>query len=277
MGLCKANRGNLMQHWVLCELLRRLGQRDFKHLMFICTHSMAPWSVPERRDDEARNRCRQVFHLARRRIGNQRINAYEEAWFALSASDGLPYPSSAMFVKHLWKEKLSLLLCEAAHDVSDEIDGWLGTPGIKARLEGSRLSRGDWRLAFSDPFTAGDADVLIIEMDPMRFEHHSPHECSRKDRAVLFPEDLDLTTTALSGLTIPVLVQISSFSANNGNSHQIVEQTTTARLRESGFTLLYRAMVGGQMLTLIYGRHADSLTPSPDFETAFATWLTDIG
>src|SRR5207302_2024849 len=42
MGLCKANRGNLMQHWVLCEVLRRVGQQEFKHLLFTCTHSMAP-------------------------------------------------------------------------------------------------------------------------------------------------------------------------------------------------------------------------------------------
>lgn len=51
MGLCKGNRGNLMQHWVLCELLHRIGQQDFKHLSLSCTHSMAPWSMPERAED----------------------------------------------------------------------------------------------------------------------------------------------------------------------------------------------------------------------------------
>ena len=46
MGLCKGNLGNLMQHWVLCETLGRLGEQEFESLHMICTHSMAPWSLP---------------------------------------------------------------------------------------------------------------------------------------------------------------------------------------------------------------------------------------
>lgn len=277
MGLCKGNRGNLMQHWVLCEILHRLRQRDFKHLLFACTHSMAPWSVPERQDDEASNRCRRVFHLARQRIENERPTAYEEAWFALSATGGLPYPSSALFAQHIWQEELSMLLCEANLAVAGEIDGWLGTPDIQARVQGQRLSRGDWRLAFANPFVVGDADVLLIEMDPMRFEHHAPNECSRNDRAVLFPEDVDLVRTSLGGLTLPVLLQMSSFSANNGNSHSIVQQTITTHLAGSGFDLLGRAMVGGQMISLIYGRGIRLLANSTELEDGFTAWLGGIG
>lgn len=104
MGLCKGYRGNLLQHWVLCELLHRLGQQDFKQLLFASTHGMAPWSVPERREDEARNHCRQAFHTARRRIENERLSVYEAAWFSLSVADGLPYPSSGMFAQYVWQK-----------------------------------------------------------------------------------------------------------------------------------------------------------------------------
>jgi hypothetical protein len=258
-----------MQHWVLCEVLCRLERQGFAHLFLVCTHSMAPGSVPESGEDEK-------FHTARGRIKNDRPSAYEEAWFSLSPSDGLPYPSSAMFAQHIWQKGLSMLLCEANPAVADEINGWLETPAMQARLRQQRLSRGDWRLAFVNPFVTGDADVLLIEMDPMRFEHHPPNECARTNRAVLFSEDVDLVTASLDGLTLPVMLQISSFSANNGNSHPIVEKTITTRLAGRGFNLLGRAMVGGQMLSLVFGRDISLFATPSDLETDFATWLRGI-
>src|SRR4051812_6782619 len=110
MGLCKGNRGNLMQHWVLCEVLRRLGQQSLQHLSLTCTHSMAPWSVPERREEEDDHRCRRVFTEARARGAADRGSVFEEAWFAVSPG-GLPYPSSAVLAQHVWRPKLSLTLC----------------------------------------------------------------------------------------------------------------------------------------------------------------------
>src|SRR5690242_7040192 len=76
MGLCKGNRGNLMQHWVLCEVLHRLGQQDFKHLSLSCTHSMAPCSMPERQADEDGHRCRRTFNEARMRAPADRTSEF---------------------------------------------------------------------------------------------------------------------------------------------------------------------------------------------------------
>lgn len=169
-----------------------------------------------------------------------------------------------------------MLLCEANPAVAGEINGWLGTPEMQSRIQQERLSQGDWRLAFTDSFVAGDADALLVEMDPMRFEHHQPNECSRADRAVLYPEDVDLVSTSLAGLTLPVLLQISSFSANNANPHPIVERTITTRLALSGFSLLGRAMVGGQMISLVYGRGGRLFATSSELEAGFAAWLGGI-
>src|SRR5690242_911737 len=145
MGLCKGNRGNLMQHWVLCELLQRLGQQGFTHLSLSCTHSMAPWSIPERRGDEDGHRCRRTFNEARTRAVADRNSVFESAWFALALNGGLPYPSSAVLARNVWRTGLSLALCEASVPVADEIDGWLGTREQREQVAHSVLLRGDWR------------------------------------------------------------------------------------------------------------------------------------
>jgi hypothetical protein len=50
MGLCRGNVGNLMQHWTLAETLAELRNQfdEESHLLFVTSHSMAPWSVPRK-------------------------------------------------------------------------------------------------------------------------------------------------------------------------------------------------------------------------------------
>ncbi len=278
MGLCKGNRGNLMQHWGLCEILHRLNQQDGKHLLLVCTHSMAPWSVPERRDDEATDRCRQTFTAARQRLARSRTTVFEDAWHSLSAYGGLPYPSSAVFAQHVWKKQLSLLLCEAKPLVANEIDGWLGTPEVQARLQNGTVHRGNWRNAFDGPLKAKNAEIVLIEMDPMRFEHHPPDQCARTpERAAdLFPEDIDRVRAAVQGLTIPVVIQISSFSANNTNPHHVVQAEIVNRLAPAGFVLQGRIMVGGQMLSLFFSRGVTLFGQGQNPEGDFDKWMAGI-
>ena len=44
MSNFKGNDGNLMQHWVLCELLA-VARKDTTHLTFVDAHSMAPIAI----------------------------------------------------------------------------------------------------------------------------------------------------------------------------------------------------------------------------------------
>jgi hypothetical protein len=265
-----------MQHWGLCEVLRRLGQQEWKDLLLVCTHSMAPWSVPERRADEATNRCRRTFTVARQRLAASRTTVFEGAWHSLSASGGLPYPSSAVFASHVWERGLSLILCETQPSVAEEIDGWLGTPELQARLQNVRLHRGDWRDALDRPLATENCEVVLIEMDPMRFEHHPPGQCCRADRAVLFPEDIERLRAAIEGLTIPVVIQISSFSSNNGNPHHGVEAEIGNRLAPAGFIFQGRIKVGGQMLSLLFCRGTPLFGQGQNTEAAFDSWLSGI-
>jgi len=172
VGLCKGNRGNLLQHWTLCESLASLANLGISNLHLACTHSMAPWTLPVRKVNEATDTCRRFFRTAANRLAHvQNPNIYESAWHRLSVSSGLPYPSTAVFASAVWQGVISLALCEASPHVADEIDGWLNGPAVEQRFAHSVLLRGDWRTAVASPlFTRPSSECIYIEMDPMRYD-----------------------------------------------------------------------------------------------------------
>lgn len=254
MGLCRGNAGNLMQHWVLAESLSEL-QRHLPtnaHLIFVASHSMAPWSVPRELPHPNAGETRPQFDRARLGLGAP-VSCYEEAWSALSCRAGLPYPSSALFAREVWSGPLAVTLCEANDDTADEIAGWLSLPETQARILGE-LCRGDWRARFEQGIDATGANAIFIEMDPMRFEHN-PQPIGRADRAVLFAEDLELVVEAVQGIEQPVVVQISSFSANNNNPHHLTEPVIVEALARGGFVRMGRAEANGNMMSLVFGRN----------------------
>src|SRR4051794_29960294 len=133
MGMCKGNRGNLMQHWTLCECLGQL-EDHYGSLHFVTTHSMAPWAIPIEKVEP--DRCRKTFMQAGVRLTHLEYPIpYEAAWKKLSITNGLPYPSSAVFACDVWKKPLTLALCEYDPHTANEIDGWLSTPHTLERLQ----------------------------------------------------------------------------------------------------------------------------------------------
>ncbi len=276
MGLCKGNRGNLMQHWVLCDVLERLAQVSPKHLLFVCSHSMAPWSVPVHRDKK--DACRNVFDEARRRLAESRASLYEKAWDDLDVAGGLPYPSSAVFAQKVWSGPLSLMLCEKEAHVFAEIEGWCSTLEMRNRCKTIRVHKEDWREAFEAGLPTNDCDLIFIEMDPMRFECNGPERCARQGKEdTLFPEDLYLVGDAIRATDKPVVLQISSYSSQNDNAVSKVEKTIIDHLRDDKFVLDGRATVGdGQMISLVLCRGIQ-LYPHPyELGSAFDKWLRGV-
>jgi len=273
MGQCRGNAGNLMQHWVLAEtvmeLQRHVGMDD--RLLLVTSHSMAPWSVPSELTKPSSGDTRPQFDRARLRLSAP-ASPYEKAWAALSLyRAGLPYPSSAMLTRELWTGPLSVTLCEADGGVADEIAGWLSLPETRAQFQGE-LCRGDWRFRLQDGIRTADAGALFIEMDPMRFEHHPPPN-GRDDRAVLFPEDLALLVHAVAGVEEPVVVQISSFSANNNNPHRLTEPVIVDVLAQGGFVQMGRAEANGNMMSVVFGRGVELWTEdTQSLEQRFSEW-----
>ena len=67
MPTYRGNRGNLLQHWVLVELLARLQQQGPSNLSFIDTHSMSPRATRSAKavtDQTAPEFDRVLTHLA---------------------------------------------------------------------------------------------------------------------------------------------------------------------------------------------------------------------
>lgn len=267
-----------MQHWVLCEILDELSRRDLNHLLLACTHSMAPWSVMEPVDyDNPRStklHRRRRFDHVRSRLGVRPMSHYERAWGALSSQQGLPYPSSAVFASYLWPAKLSLLLCEYESSVADEIRSWLSLPEVKDGLAQKALHEGDWRTGLvQEAIARFEYDVLVIELDPMQFEHHSPEECSRNNTANLYPEDLELIVRALASSNVPVVVQVSSYDVNNNNPHPVTEPMITQLLAAGGFQLAARVKGDDLMFSHVYCRNVSLWQSSDALNRRYVNWL----
>ena len=93
MGTYKGNKGNLMQHWTLCEVLS-IANRYHSALNYIDAHAMAPLAKKRTGDDV-------VFDRVWDRLANGN-STYEKAWSALAPRPADSYPSSAKFVQHVW-------------------------------------------------------------------------------------------------------------------------------------------------------------------------------
>jgi hypothetical protein len=126
MPTYKGNRGNLLQHWVLAELIGLLkGEAPSDHqLCFVDAHAMSPYATR----DSSPGQSASVFDIVRRQLPGQG-SAYEQAWKELIKDDGVEYPTSAMFVRHLWPGPLEMVLCETDKAAADDIGEW--SSGLK--------------------------------------------------------------------------------------------------------------------------------------------------
>ena len=80
--------------------------------------------------------------------------------------------------------------------------------------------------------------------------------------------DVELARTALSSLSGGVLVQLSTYSANDSNNQKdVIASLNKILLMESGFTAPVAVKANGNMMSLVYTRGiewSDELTDLPD-------------
>ena len=265
-----------MQHWTLCEVLR-VAQCHHSALNYIDAHAMAPLAT-----------CRTGYDAAFDRVRNglpKGESAYEKAWYGLTKTkEG--YPNSAKFVKHVWKGCYSLFLCEKDSATHACINEWLCE--LRATDPGCAhaTSRcGDWRCAFAEglPRPAGvvlpDDALTVLAFDP----YFISKSCARygKDWGAIYPQDLAVISEALRTLPGGVLVQMSTYSVNGGNSQGEIEQLVDRAFEDHAFTRVAKTQVKGKkpnargnMMSLIYARDVPwaSCELAPLSES-FATWL----
>jgi hypothetical protein len=77
MPIYRGNVGNLLQHWIFCEILQDLHHHA-EHLTFIDAYSMAPFATERPRIDEKAN----LFDYVREHLADGE-SPYEKAWHEL--------------------------------------------------------------------------------------------------------------------------------------------------------------------------------------------------
>lgn len=274
MGLCKGNRGNLMQHWTLAEVIESLKQQ-YKSLHFITTHSMAPWSIPIKAKE---SNCRQKFRQAGRRLANlERPSIYEQHWKSLAVESGLPYPSSALFFASIWPANQgSIAICEFDATTFNEIDGWIINEDIADRFLHHVVFRGDWRDSIRSPqIWNNTAECQFIEMDPMRYSFDVRAKRKKTESSTLYPEDIELLLSQIPSPPKCTVLMISSFS-NQFGSMPFDQQRNSLDdiLRRGDFNLQADVRVGHEMASFVFARGLQ--LQFENLQERFSNWLGEI-
>lgn len=260
----KGNVGNLMQHWTLCEILTSLAatQRGASHLSYVDAHAMAPGAVsrPARND-----KSRQTFDRVRDGLpvgSTDERSIYEQSWRRLN-QEREGYPNSAAFVADVWKDRVSMLLCERDPDTAAQLDAW-----ARHRNEVTVFT-GDWRERFEEGLP--DASLTLVSFDPYMYNRrcnaHSP------DEGCLYPSDLERTVDALDAVQGRVLVQLSTYDTNDDNPQGAVISSVNTILVKSHFCLAAVVRVNGKMMSLVYVRGIEPCAEFADMPGRFRRWL----
>ena len=278
MGTYMGNIGHLMQHWTLCELLAAAKKHTTPGLNFIDAHAMAPWATEPQHPDAT---FTGLQNAVRNNLQGQSV--YEEAWHTIRTQKQVEgYPSSAAFVRQLWEGDCYLLLCELRDTTADQIEEWLDVVRQEANCRNPELFRGDWRVRFANglpgpnnPGWLNDA-LTLVSFDPHSCSKRRHGPANRPDREILRPQDLELAAGALDGIDSGILIQLSTYSNNGGNSQGTVISSVNSILHGDGFVLAAVVIANDankKMMSLVYTRNVEWSAGLANLPGRFDGWL----
>ena len=264
MGTYKGNAGHLMQHWTLCELLDIAGNNDTPGLNYIDAHAMAPLAM-------VREKANRRFDIVRQRVQVCLPNpnfAYEHAWHHLEPMEpNVGYPNSAAFVREVWEGQVSMLLCETVEATAAALRIWAQDHA------GVEIAEGDWRDRFAEGLPSPpNGSLTLVSFDPNVCSSH--RKVKDRKKCNLYPEWIELALNSISGLECEILIQISTYSAQN-NRQQAVIASVDAILVGGGVDRVAVVRYDGNMMSLVYARDVSwsesaELANLPD---RFTEWL----
>ncbi len=260
MPTYKGNRGNLLQHWVLAELVTSLENQGGAgaELCFIDAHSMSPYATRDLTPGSTAG----DFEIVRNRLPGQG-STYERAWRELVAEERVEYPTSAMFVRHLWPGPLQMILCEADTVTADDIIEWQRTLPIESQIE---LHRGDWRTRLRDdlPRTA----ACLVSFDPYMIIGENP---AAPMQGHMYLQDLVRAAAGILDIQSgPLLVQLSTYSAQNNSQDEIVAIVEWI-MAAVGLELVDAVRASGHMMSMVLTR--DVAQRPVQLHERFNAWL----
>ena len=270
MGTYKGNVGHLMQHWTFCKILSTANKHT-PGLNYIDAHAMAPLAT--KRDKPTKSACA-FDHVRAGLPGNESV--YERAWHRLVPGKCDGYPNSAAFVRQVWKEYYSLLLCENRPQTVCEIEDWLPATRELPMCMRAKLFPRDWREKFKEglpsPCEVGlpDDSLTLVAFDPYKYNIHPPQPT--KPDGMLYPKDLELTLRALDGVKGGVLIQVSTYNAKSPNRQAAVISSVNSVLFGGGFALVALVIVNQNMMSLIYTRDVKWAADLAELPNQFEKW-----
>lgn len=261
MPTYKGNKGNLLQHWVLCELVSA-AREHVSRLQFIDAHAMAPMAEEPKHENR-------VFDSVRAHLPGTG-SSYECVWKGLVPHGETGYPNSASFVNRLWNGSVSMLLCEKDERTIAELQRWArAIPNVDVKI-----APGDWRCRFIDGLrVSGElADLTFVSFDPYVISRHCGVQ--RPCRGNMYPEDLYLAVQAMKEIQTPVMIQLSTYSAQN-NSQPDVEQCIRDRFVNKGGGIEQVAAVtaDSDMMSVVLARGVEWTGELKSLNKRFQNWL----
>jgi hypothetical protein len=260
----RGNVGNLLQHWVLCEVLAAC-QSQYERLGFIDAYSMAPFAA-ERPKMEATS---WLFDVVSSRLPG-RQSLYERAWLKLVPSSH-EYPNSASFVTTAWRGRYTLFLCESDDATIAQLNRWAGVAREFPGCEGVEVAPGDWRASLRTPVLPS-SDLSYFSFDPYMFDRHG----SGRNPGNMDPLDCDRLVEALDNVRGATIVQISTYSANNDNPQAKVREVISSRLQRSGLREAALVRADGNMMSLVFERGVAAAAGMTSLPSRFDEWLGAI-
>ena len=259
----RGNNGNLMQHWVLCELLET-ARRYTAELTFIDAHAMAPLAM--RRTPKPAQRGK--FDAVLENLPGQG-SEYERAWQALAPEPGT-YPNSASFVRHIWRAsgQCSMLLCETDEWTVSELRSWAAMHGNT----GIEIAPGDWRTRFGS-WLPKQEGMVLVSFDPYLI---SKKERKSWESGKMYPEDLDRLVEATRPYKQNILLQLSTYSSNGENTQPEVEVAIRSKLEPACFKEVAIARRNKAMMSLVYQRGVDFSAELTSISSRFDNWFRAI-
>jgi hypothetical protein len=259
----RGNIGNLLQHWVLCEVVDCCNSH-WARLRFVDAYSMAPLAT----ERATLHWSSELFDHARDRA--KRDSIYERTWSGLGHS-AFGYPSSAVFLAALWQGQHSMTLCEYDDATVGELRTWKANHERELRCGGVEVAPGDWRQRFEA--AVADADPLFLSFDPDMFSCSDASDDGRK----MTSSDLARIVRVVPAAG-PVVMQLSTYSVNGANTQEKVKAAVIAGLDGAGLQLLAVVKTDEQMMSMVLGRSCadaivEAITAMPK---RFESWLYQL-
>ena len=273
MGTYKGNAGHLMQHWTLCELVIAAKRRHTPGLNFIDAHAMAPLA---RVREEANKRFDIVQARVQAGVTNPNL-IYEYAWQHLEPNEG--YPNSAAFVWKVWEGQVPMLLCETDKCTVTELKAWAQCRAVV------KIAEGDWRKTFEKGLPSPsdvrlpDGSLTLVSFDPYMYNRSRRFDDPKKrKKGNLYPDDIEraLDKMRMSRLKGGVLIQISTYSAQDNNPQEAVISSVNSMLAAKDFTLCAVVRLDGNMMSLVYARDVSWSAELANLPGRFTEWRKEI-